>query len=149
MLLITGQIAFAQHIADSFQHAESNGYSMQALDKVYKSAVGAGDVVFKGDDEKRLITAYTTMLQDLNKYLNENNFRWNSPVRIFNRVYFEPDGSISYYLVNLKPTGLDEEKQKACINLLSKFIQRYKIKITASSKFAQCSPVIYEDVIKS
>jgi len=148
VLLFAVKGTFAQHVADSFQHAESAGYSMQVLDKQYKSAVGAGDVVFKGD-EKLLISAYTAMLYDLNKYLNQNNFRWNSQVRIFNRVYFETDGSISYYLVNLKPTGLDEEKQKAFLSLLSSFIQHYKINITANSKFAQCSPVIYEDVIKS
>jgi hypothetical protein len=149
VLLFGVKTAFAQHVADSFQHADSLGYSMQVLDKQYKSAVGAGDVVFKGDDEKRLITAYTTMLYDLDKYLNQNSFRWNNRVRIFNRVYFEPDGSISYYLVNLKPSGLDEEKQKAFLSLLNNFIQHYKINITANSKFAQCSPVIYEDVIKS
>jgi hypothetical protein len=150
LILVLGvKTSLAQHVADSFQHADSLGYSMQVLDKQYKSAVGAGDVVFKGDDEKRLIAAYTTMLFDLDKYLNQNNFRWNSQVRIFNRVYFEPDGSISYYLVNLKPTGLDGEKQKAFLSLLNNFIQHYKINITANSKFAQCSPVIYEDVIKS
>lgn len=149
MLIFCAKIACAQHVADTFQHAESSGHSMQELDKQYKSAVGTGDVVFKGDDEKRLVTAYTTMLYDLNKYLNQNNFRWNSQVRIFNRVYFEPDGSISYYLVNLKPTGLDEEKQKAFLTLLSNFIQHYKIKITANARFAQCSPVVYEDAIKS
>lgn len=149
LLLISAKSACAQHVADTFQHAESSGYSMQELDKQYKSAIGTGNVVFKGDDEKRLITAYTDMLFDLNRYLNQNNFRWNSKVRIFNRVYFEPDGSISYYLVNLKPAGLDEEKQKAFVSLLSNFIQHYKIKITANTRFAQCSPVIYEDAIKS
>jgi hypothetical protein len=149
LLLFYAKIACAQHVADTFQHAEASGYSMQQLDKQYKSAIGTGDVVFKGDDERHLIIAYTTMLHDLNKYLNENNFRWNSQVRIFNRIYFEPDGSISYYLVNLKPTGLDEEKQKAFVNLLSNFIQHYKIKITANTRFAQCSPVVYEDAIKS
>lgn len=149
LLLFCVKNVYAQHVADTFQHAEGAGYSMQELDKKYKSAIGAGDVVFKGDDEQRLITAYTSMLHDLNKYLNENNFRWDSRVRIFNRIYFEPDGSISYYLVNLQPTGLTVQKQKAFINLLSSFIQHYKIKITANTRFAQCSPVVYEDAIKS
>ena len=149
LMLFCVKNVYAQRVADTFQHAESAGYSMQELDKKYKSAIGAGDVVFKGDDEQRLITAYTTMLHDLNKYLNENNFRWDSRVRIFNRIYFEPDGSISYYLVNLQPTGLTVEKQKAFVSLLSNFIQHYKIKITANTRFAQCSPVVYEDAIKS
>lgn len=143
------KISGAQHIADSFQNAEIKGYSMQYLDKKYPSAIGAGNVVFKGDDEKRLIEAYGQMMHDLGKYLNDNGYMWNGKTRIFNRIYFEPDGSISYYLVNLVPTGLDEVKQKAFLALLNKFVQTYKIKITANSRFAQCSPVVYDDIIKT
>ncbi|WDF56085.1 hypothetical protein [Mucilaginibacter sp. KACC 22063] len=141
--------AQAQHIADTFQQAEAKGYSMQSLDKKYPGAIGAGEVVFKGDDEKRLIAAYSNMMQDLSTYLNKNDFYWDKPVRIFNRVYFEPDGSISYYLVNLAPVGLQEVKQQRFLSLLNSFIQNYKINITAKSRFAQCSPVIYSNINKN
>jgi Na+/phosphate symporter len=149
VMLLFVKTAFAQHIADSFQNAEAKGYSMQALDKQYPSAIGSGNVVFKGDNEKHLITAYTTMIQDLNSYLNKNDFKWGSKVHIFNRIYFEPDGSISYYLVNLAPTGLTEAKQARFLTLLNAFIQDYKIDITAKTRFAQCSPVVYQDVNES
>lgn len=146
VMLLFVKTAFAQHIADSFQNAEAKGYSMQALDKKYPSAIGSGNVVFKGDNEKLLISAYTALIQDLNRYLNKNGFKWNAKVRIFNRIYFEPDGSISYYLVNLAPTGLDASKQARFLTLLNAFIQDHKINITAKTRFAQCSPVLYQDV---
>jgi hypothetical protein len=86
------------------------------------------------------------MLYDLNSYLNKNNFTWDKPTRIFNRIYFQPDGSINYYLVNLALPGTDTRKAKQFIPLLNQFVQTYKIKITAKTKFAQCSPVVYQDV---
>ncbi|SDE19942.1 hypothetical protein SAMN05216464_104313 [Mucilaginibacter pineti] len=146
VMLLFVKTVFAQHIADSFQNAEAKGYSMQALDKQYPSAIGSGNVVFKGDNEKHLITAYTAMIQDLNGYLNKNDFKWGGKVHIFNRIYFEPDGSISYYLVNLAPTGLNEERQARFLALVSAFIQDYKINITAKTGFAQCSPITYQDI---
>lgn len=151
-LLLLLMIAFtlpvwAQHVADTFQSAETKGYSMLQLDKQYPSAIGAGEVVFKGDDQQKLTVAYGKLIQDLAKYLNQNNFYWKTPVRIFNRIYFEPDGSISYYLVNLAPTDLDEARQQQFLTLLNKFVQNYKINITAKSRFAQCSPVLYSNIL--
>lgn len=151
LLILWGKATVAQqHIADSFQHAEKQGYSMQELDKRYPSAIGGDNAIFKAAEEVKFINAYTQMLGDLAKYLNKNGFWWgNSRTRIFNRIYFEPDGSISYYLVNLEPAGMEKVKQNAFLFLLNNFIQHYKIKIKANSRFAQCSPVLYQDVLKS
>jgi hypothetical protein len=137
----------AQHIASTFQQAEKTGYSMQHLDEIYPSALHSDSTkaVFKGAAQAQFITAYKAMLYDLNTYLNKNNFTWGKPTRIFNRIYFKPDGSIDYYLVNLALPGTDTTKAKAFIPLLTQFVQFYKIKITAKTKFAQCSPVMYQD----
>lgn len=138
----------AQHIASTFQDAEKAGYSMQKLDEIYPSALHSDSTkaVFKGEAQSQFIAAYKTMLYDLNAYLNKNNFTWGKPTRIFNRIYFKPDGSVDYYLVNLALPGTDTSKAKQFIPLLSQFVQNYKIKITAKTKFAQCSPVVYQDV---
>lgn len=149
-LLIIVKSASAQHIADSFQHAETQGYSMQELDKQYPSAIGGDNAVFKAEQEPKFIQAYTNMLTDLAKYLNKNGFWWGDNVhaKIFNRIYFERDGSISYYLVNLEPLNMEKVRQNAFIFLLNNFIQNYKLKMKANGRFAQCSPVLYQDVLK-
>jgi hypothetical protein len=148
LLIFTALSAKAQHVASTFQQAESTNHSMQKLDEIYPSALHSDSTkaVFKGAAQAQFINAYKTMLYDLNTYLNENNFTWGKPTRIFNRIYFKPDGSIDYYLVNLALPGTDTSKAKQFIPLLSQFVKTYKIKITAKTKFAQCSPVMYQDV---
>jgi len=149
ILLLTISLSVkAQHIAGTFQQAEGTGHSMQKLDEIYPSALhsDSAKAVFKGEAQTRFLIAYKTMLYDLNSYLNKNNFTWGKPTRIFNRIYFQPDGSIDYYLVNLALPGTDTSKAKQFIPLLNQFVQTYKIKITAKTKFAQCSPVMYQDV---
>jgi len=140
--------ASAQHVASTFQAAEGSVYAMQKLDAVYPSAVSSDTIkeVFKGAQQAKFITAYTSMLNELAIYLHKNNFLWGAPTRIFNRVYFAADGSINYYLVNLAGTGLDDTKQKRLLDLLNTFITTNKINITANTRFAQCSPVIYKDI---
>jgi hypothetical protein len=147
LLLSAALSSQAQHIADTFQQAEKTGHSMQHLDEIYPSALHSDSTkaVFKGKEQGQFIGAYKTMLFDLNSYLNKNGFSWDKPTRIFNRIYFQSDGSIDYYLVNLENTGISDEKAKQFIPLLNKFVAFYKIKITASTKFAQCSPVLYQN----
>jgi hypothetical protein len=147
LMLIISVSGYAQHIADTFQHAEKSGYAMSALDGQYASALNSDSTkaVFKGKRSEAFIQAYTAMLNDLSKYLNQHKFSWQKPTRIFNRIYFEANGSISYYLVNLQNTGLNAGQAAQFIKLLNQFVKNYKIKIKADSRFAQCSPVVYQN----
>lgn len=150
LLTASSLIAQAQHIAATFQDAEKKGYSMQNLDKIYLSALNSDSAkaVFRGPLQSSFINAYQGMLFDLATYLNKNGFSWGKPTRIFNRVYFKADGTIDYYLVNLTGTGVDDAKGEKFMKLLNNFTQFYKIKITANTPFAQCSPVLYQDTKK-
>lgn len=146
-LALSTVTAKAQHVAATFQDAEKKGYSMQNLDKMYPSALSSDSTkaVFKGAEQTSFINAYKGMLFDLAAYLNKNGFSWGKPTRIFNRIYFKPNGAIDYYLVNLVGTGIDDAKGAQFVKLLGDFTQFYKIKITGETRFAQCSPVLYQD----
>ncbi|MBI3501608.1 MAG: hypothetical protein HY063_07425 [Bacteroidetes bacterium] len=90
---------------------------------------------------------YIQLLQGFGKFLSTNNFTWDKPTRCFNRIYFNSDGTIDYFLFNfLGKTAEDkpsEEKQKEFQRLLNLFIKDYKFPLTAKIKFAQCSPTTY------
>lgn len=146
-MLIIPVLCFAQSKALTFQDAEKQGVAMQKLDKLYANALDAdtAKAVFKGTQVQAFYKAYTTMLTDLSAFLQKNNFKWEKPTRIFHRIYFEPDGSIDHYLLNLQPTGMDAAKQDMLIKLVNDFAKNYKLAITADKKFAQCSPAIYQD----
>jgi hypothetical protein len=68
------------------------------------------------------------------------------PTKCFNRIYFNPEGKIDYFLFNFlftggeKPTLLREARFQ---ELLNGYIQEYQFPLKPGIKFAQCSPVTY------
>lgn len=141
--------SFAQQLGLTFDEAEKQGISISYLDSIYPSAVHSDTslAVFKTEaEQQKLYEAYVKLLQAFGNFLSENNFKWDKPTRCFNRIYFNNNGSINYFLFNflgkddVKPTA---EKQKEFKRLLNLFIKDYSIQITATTKFAQCSPSTY------
>ncbi|HLG04379.1 MAG TPA: hypothetical protein VI731_12345 [Bacteroidia bacterium] len=149
LLLIAHLQLSGQHLGLTFQDAKKQGIRITLLDSVYKSAVHAdtSQAIFKTESEqKELEEAYVKLLQDFGKFLTANNFTWDKPTRCFNRIYFNANGTIDYFLFNFLGKAEDKpapEKEQEFARLLNIFIQDYKFPLTAPTKFAQCSPVTY------
>lgn len=149
VLLATYLQTFGQQLGLTFQDAEKQGVSIKHLDSMYKSAVHTDTslAVFKTKKEQEALQqAYIKLLKDFGEFLTENKFLWEKPTRCFNRIYFNSDGTIDYFLFNF--LGKTEEKPSENIEmefkrLLNVFIADYKFSLTARTKFAQCSPTTY------
>lgn len=146
-MLLLPFAAAAQPKALTFEDAATQGLTVARLDEQYTSALHTDTTkaTFNGSRQQNFFKAYVAMLTELSAYLKENGFAWGEPTRIVHRIYFEPDGKIDYYLVNLKALENDQPKKERFIALLNTFIQYHKINITADKKFAQCGPAIYQD----
>ncbi len=149
ILLSTCLQTFGQHLGLTFQSAEKQGISIKHLDSIYKSSVHSNTslAVFKTEKEQEALhQAYIKLLQDFGVFLSKNNFKWQKPTRCFNRIYFNTDGTIDYFLYNFlgktedKPAENSEMEFQRLINV---FISDYKFSLTAKTKFAQCSPTTY------
>lgn len=141
---------FAQQLGLTFQEAEMKGIRISYLDSIYKSAVHRDTslAVFKTDKEQESMSkAYIELLQNFGKFLVDNSFKWDHPARCFNRIYFNTEGTIDYFLFNFlgktKEEKPSESKQAEFKRLLNLFIKDYKLPLTAKTKFAQCSPATY------
>jgi hypothetical protein len=149
VLLTISFQTFGQHLGLTFQDAEKQGISIKHLDSVYTSALHTDTslAVFKTENEQEAMQqAYVKLLQDFGKFLSENNLKWEKPTRCFNRIYFNTDGTIDYFLFNFlgKPEDKPAENiEKEFKRLLNVFISDYKFTLTAKTKFAQCSPTIF------
>jgi len=150
--LLLVSIANAQHTGLTFQDADKQGLTNAHLDSIYKSAVhvDTSQAVFKSEKEQKALgDAYIQLLQDFGKFLAQNNFKWDKPTKCFNRIYFSSDGTIDYFIYNFLNQNvraedrLSVEKQAEFNRLLNQFIQDYKFPLTATTKFAQCSPTTY------
>jgi len=130
--------------AMTFQEANEQNIRMTQLDSVYLSGIHSDSslAVFKTNQDE-YIEDYQKMLQNLGEYLKENNFFWDKPTNGFNRIYFDKNGKIDYFLYNFSPNQLTIEQEKRFKEILNKFIINYQFPLTAQTKFAQCSPVTY------
>lgn len=149
-VLSASTILFGQQRGMTFQEAENSGIRISFLDSTYKSAIHADSAkaVFKTEKEQELMgNAYIQLLQDFGKYLNENKFYWDKPTRCFNRIYFNSNGTIDYFLFNFVGKTAAErpskEQQEAFKKHLNNFIKQYTFGMKAVTKFAQCSPTTY------
>lgn len=152
VLLVACLHTFGQHFGLTFQDANKQGLTVQHLDSIYKSAVhvDTSQAVFKTEAEQNaMFESYVKLLQDFGKFLTANNFNWEKPTQCFNRIYFNSDGTIDYFLYNFTTKNINiedqpsREKQTEFNRLLNLFIMDYKIALTAKTKFAQCSPATY------
>lgn len=139
-------LVFGQQKATTFQKAIDSGISINVLDSLYKPALSSGpdslQAVFYGK-QKEFYTEYVNLLKALSKHLKANNFSWGKNTRCFNRIYFNSQGTVDYFLFNFRPGELTAEKEQQFEKLLATFIKDYKFPLPAKSKFAQCSPVTY------
>ena len=131
----------------TFSEADSAGITVK-VQQNYRDAVNIGDsskCVFKqGKEKDSLIHAYCNFLQDFGKYLKKNNFKWDAPAKGKDRIYFNADGYVDYFLFNFK-TEISDEKLIKFKQLLLEFVKTHKIGISAPERFAQCSPFTFMD----
>ncbi len=150
-VLVFPFISNGQKIATTFQNATKNqGIRIEQLDSTYQSALNddSTKAVFMGQ-EKEFYEGYVSMLQALGKHLTANNFKWDKTTRCFNRIYFNKDGEIDYFLFNFYPGQIEPDKEKEFEKHLSSFVESYTFPLTAKKDFAQCSPVTYQAKAKN
>ncbi|RZJ71534.1 hypothetical protein [Flavobacterium sp.] len=149
LLILSCFLSEAQTQVLKFSEAKTLGVPSETLDKTYKSAVHSDPklAVFKSESEQQqLQQAYVKFFEDFGKFLSQNNFSWETKTRCFNRIYMEKDGTVDYFLFDFGKNPLSEYKENRFRELLSEFLKNHKFPISASEKFAQCSPIVYSDL---
>lgn len=132
----------------SLAGAEDRGISIPRLDSTYQSGIHSDpDLAVFGDQQNEYIQAYYALIRDLTSYLNTNDFRWGGQTRCFNRIYFNPDGTIEYFIYEFEEGEISDERKEQFEQLLNEFIVDTKFPLSKNVRFAQCSPVNYRDTL--
>ena len=123
----------------SFDEAEKQGITTKYLDNVYPDAMGndRGTPVFESSEE--VSKAWQKMLQDISSFLRKKEEMRQININIFQRVYFNKDGKVDYYLykiINL--AELTEEQVQQVADLLNEFVKDYQFSLSADKGFVQC-----------
>jgi hypothetical protein len=129
---IFGQVGY------SFSEAKASGITLQHLDSLYERAIDSDS------KEDYYIDAWTKMFQALKDTLVKENFTWVSPTTAFNRVCFQKNGSIDYFLYKFK-TDIDPSKVMEFNAILNRFIKTYRFPKTKNKNFFYTGNIDYFD----
>jgi hypothetical protein len=139
--------AQAQRIT-TFKQAPQKAIFIAQLDSLYPPALGDSLAIFSVDEEQ-FIKAYTVFVQGFGQLLNDSNFVWPvekvGEIRGFNRIYFNTDGSVAYWIYSLKKLELSDVQQKEFERLMLCYCQINKLQYPSKQNFVQCAPVLYRN----
>ena len=143
LFLLFPILGFGQ-TAMSIHEAKLNKMSMEKLDSLYKSGLNSDpSLAVFAEKTEEYVQAYNKLLQELGAHLAKHDFFWEKPTKGFNRIYFDKDGSVDYFLYKFLPNQLTKEQEERFGDLLKLFISDYRFSLTAEEGFAQCSRVTY------
>lgn len=131
-------------VAMTFDEAKEKGLDMSNLDDEYGSGIHSDKALAVFKDEALYMTAYKEFYKALGRHLKENGFFWDKPAKAFNRIYFDKDGSIDYFIYNFPPEELSSDKITQFGELLQTFVRDHRFPLSAEEKFAQCGSVRYQ-----
>ena len=131
----------------AFQVLEAQtGLSLAVLQEKYADGMHSEEErgVFPLSEHQAYNQAYQDLMQSLGDYLKQKGLVWPQTTRCFNRIYFNAEGKIDYFLYQFKADCISPELEAQFKQLLSEFIQNYRFPLKAPRAFAQCSPVVYQ-----
>lgn len=129
----------------TFKEALKMETNIDEFARDYKSAIHIDTAlsVFKDSNEiDKMNLAYDSFMNEFDRFLKLNDFKWRFKTRCFQKVLFDSDGTIEYIFYGFLgdapfiPTPVEEKRFRL---LLNKFVKNYKFPISAKTKFSQCS----------
>lgn len=96
---------------------------IETLDEDYADA-GHPDTSIALFSMKELSPAWREILTDLNTHLIDQGLNWESPLKIWNRIYFSKDGSIEYYVYNFRNEALDKRGKTSFMKRLKNLLRK-------------------------
>lgn len=137
-----------QPIVTTFQKLKNLGIDFDAFDKQYASPIH-GDTalaLLKTEaEQEHFENIYRDYLAGLNTYLFKEDFKWDKPFTVFQKIYFAPDGTAEYFLYNL--LGPHEERPDSATmkhfeKSVAEYVTRHPFPIRFTKPFAQCAPMM-------
>jgi hypothetical protein len=98
-----------------------------------------------GVGQDQYIKLYQEYLGELGRYLSDQGFEWERPRWCFNKIYFNEEGKVDYFLYNFRPGEITDEMAVEFQKHLENFVKVSEFPAKPHSAFSQCSPVTYVD----
>lgn len=97
---------------------------------------------------KIVVESWSEFHKKISKFIKEENFKWEVPdstITIYNRIYFDKNGTIDYYTFKIKNPSISAEKRAEYEKVLQKFSKEVKLDLKRSEQYAQCGKTKYRN----
>ena len=114
------------------------------LDSTYTNLLDPRNV--SESEYKIVVESWSEFHKKVSQFIKEENFKWEVPdstITIFNRIYFDKNGTIDYYTFKIKNPSVSSEKQAEYEKVLQKFSKEVKLDLKRSEQYAQCGKTKY------
>ncbi len=131
--------------AISINEAKKQGITFESLDSIYTSAISDGTKSCVFENSEEVLNAWYKMISDVSSFLVKNKEMLNININTFQRVYFNKDGKIDYYLFNIRNLDeLTEGEVQLFTDLLNEFVKDYQFPLSADKGFSQCGSAKFQ-----
>ena len=92
------------------------------------------------ESHEEAMKSWTDIHYGLNAFLKKEQFDWgikDERIKIFNKIYFQKDGRVKYYVYGVY-ADVSDETLKAFGKVAQQFFAKEKISLTRDTDFAQC-----------
>lgn len=103
------------------------------------------------DDHENVISSWSELHQNIGRYLEKNDFSWeveDESITLFQKIYFNPKGEITYYFFNIQNPSISLEKKEEFGKLISDYIGENGIDYQRTEQFAQCGKTRYANKVE-
>lgn len=120
------------------------------LDSAYTNLLDPRNVT---ESEYKIVTAsWSEFHKKASQFIKEENFKWEVPdstITILNRIYFDKNGTIDYYIFKIRNSSVSAEKRDEYEKVLQKFSKEVKLDLKRDEKYAQCGKIKYMNTSQS
>ena len=97
-------------------------------------------------ERESVINSWSNFHKKVSKFLLEEKFDWEVPdstISIYNRIYFDKNGNINYYVFNINNPSISEGKKAEFETVLAKFSKSVQLELQRDQAFSQCGKTKY------
>jgi len=136
--------ALAQEAMSIEEARSAKTINVKLLDSLYVSGahIDTSKAAFP-DKQEEYINSYNNLRKDLGDFLHKNNFHFGKTTKCMNKVYFNKDGTIKYFLYGFRE--IEPSKEAEFKRLLNLFIKNYTFPMKCNVDFRQCGPTTYNE----
>lgn len=123
-----------------------NEFKRLLLDETHKNLLNPN--ISDKEEYPTIINSWKNLHGKVNAILKDSRFSWNVPdstITVVNKIYFNANGEVNYFFVNIRNENISNETKDLYVQLLTDNLKELSINLQREEPFAQCGKVNYQN----